>query len=399
MKKIVLSNGLTLITYKKQSKSVTIEISVNVGSNNEHKNIRGISHFIEHMLFEGTKKRTANQIVNTIESKGGEINAATTHERTFYYVKIPKKHFDIALNVISDIIQNPVFDNNTIEKERQVILSEVDLIKDEPTFYQWFFFLNTLFEKHPVKNPICGTRKTVSKINKTNLSNFHKKYYIPNNMIITVIGDIKNLIHKVKNEFSFKKKKIQKRNMPFEPIQTKSKQKIEKRPTNQSYFILGYKTVPRIDKDSYVLDVIRSILGRGQSGKLFDEIRTKRGLGYSVGVEHQPSKTYGVFAIHASIDKKNIPEVKSIIFEEVQKLKNITPKELDEAKTFLEGEFILNSEDSQKLANQLSFWQTIKDVTEFNNYLPKIRKVTSADITRVSEKYFKNPTITIIKQK
>lgn len=398
MKKIVLDNGLTVLLERKPLKSATIEVSVNVGSNNENKKIFGISHFIEHMLFEGTKNRTANQLVNAIESKGGEINAATTHDRTFYYTKIPRKHFNTALNIISDIIQNPVFNKKIIEKERQVILSEVDLVMDEPNFYQWFFFLKNLFKKHPARNPTYGTRKTVSKLNQNNLSKFYNEYYVPNNMIITIVGDIKDPIKKIKKLFSFKNKKIPKIKLIIEPKQIKSDKKIEKRPINQSYIILGYKTPPRVNKDTYALDIMRSVLGRGQSGKLFNEIRTKRGLGYSVGVEHQPGKNCGFFAIHVSTDKKNIPKVKSIILTEIKKLNNLTSKELKEAKTFLEGEFILDSEDPQKLANQLSFWQTMKNANEFNKYLSKMRKVTIKDIKRVLNKYFKNHTLTILQQ-
>ncbi len=399
MRKVILPNGLTVILEKKPLKTVTIEIAVKAGSNNEDPKKGGVAHFVEHMLSEGTEKRTANQIVNEIESKGGEINAATTHDRTFYYVKIPKKHFNIALDVLSDIIQNPIFDNKIIEKERQVILSEVDLVMDEPIFYQWFFFLKTLYKKHPTKNPIYGSRETVSKLSREDLVEFYNKYYIPNNMIISIVGDVKVVIPKIKKYFKFKKKNLPKTKIIIEPKQLKSKQKIERRPINQSYLILGYKTVPRSHKDSYVLDVIKSILGRGQSGKLFNEIRTKRGLGYDVGVEHQPSIDYGFFAIHVSTDKKNISKVKSIILTEIKKLQNITSKELKEAKTFLEGEFILNSEDSQKLANQLNFWQIIKNAEEFTKYISKIKKVSLNDIKKVVNKYFKNYTLTIIQQK
>ncbi len=399
MKITKLPNGLTVITEKKPLNSITIEVAVKVGSNDESKELFGISHFVEHMLFEGTKKRTANEIANQIESKGGDINAATAHDRTMYSIKIPNKHANLALDVLSDLIHNPVFDEKKIEKERQVILSEVDLVMDEPTYYQWFFFLNNLYQKHPTKNPIYGTRKTVSKLKRKDMVEFHNKYYSPQNMIISIVGDTTRITQKIKKYFNFKKRPLARKIQINEPKQTKPKQKTEKRPVNQSYLILGYKTVPRNHKHAYVLDVIKAVLGRGQSGKLFNEIRTKRGLGYDVGAEHEPSIDHGFFATHVSTDKKNISEVKSIILTEIKNLQNLTEKELKQAKTFLEGEFILNSEDSQKLANLMNFWQLSKDAKLINTYIKKIKKVTINDIKQVVDIYFKNHTTTIIQQK
>ncbi|MFH1332062.1 MAG: pitrilysin family protein, partial [archaeon] len=154
MKKTTLSNGITLITEKRSTKSVTIQVTVKAGSNHENEKIAGISHFIEHMLFEGTKNRTAIELANEIESIGGEINAATSTERTLYYVTVLKKYFDKAVDVLADLIQNPLFEEKAIEKERNVVLDEVNLVMDDPKRYQWVLFQRTLYKKHPARNPI-----------------------------------------------------------------------------------------------------------------------------------------------------------------------------------------------------------------------------------------------------
>src|SRR3989338_232969 len=194
MKKTTLKNGLTLIEEKKDTDSVSIVITVKTGSNNESKNIFGISHFIEHMLFEGTVNRASSTIIgNEIERLGGDLNAYTTNERTCFYVKVPKKHFDIALEIASDIMQHPLFDNKMIEKERSVILKEINMVTDEPRFHQWVLFSKTLFKKHSAKNPTYGTVKAVKRISRQDLVSYYKKYYVPNNMVISVVGSVNNV--------------------------------------------------------------------------------------------------------------------------------------------------------------------------------------------------------------
>ena len=184
-----------------------------------------------------------------------------------------------------------------------------------------------------------------------------------------------------------------------EPRQKKPMIKIEKKKILSSYIVLGYKTPTRLQKESYVLDVIRAVLGRGQSGKLFNEIRAKRGLAYDVGVQHEPSTDYGFFAVYLGTDKKNISIAKKIILEEFSKLKNISEKDLKEAKDYLEGEFLMQNEDNFHMADKLAFWELIKDASLAKEYLKKVKKVKKEDIARVVNKYLnKNYTMAVIKQ-
>lgn len=402
MEKFELKNGLTIIIEKKPIETTTIQATVKVGSNNENKKINGISHFIEHMLFEGTKKRPNSQIIsNEIESLGGELNAYTCNERTCFYIRVPKKHFDKALDITADILQNPLFNEKNIEKERKIILKEIDLHKDEPRFHQWILFTKTLFKKHPAKLPTYGTVEAVKRITRKDLLNYYHKYYVPNNTIILVVGNFnKNIVNKIKNQFkNLKPKKLSKTKKIKEPKQNKIEIKKEKRKILSSYMVMGYKTPPRKNKDSYVLDVIRSILGRGQSGKIFDEIRNKRGLAYEVGVHHDPSINYGFFAVYLNTDKKNIKKIIQLIIKEFENLKNLTSKELKEAKGFLIGQHILENEDPKELADELSYWESIKDAELLNKYIKEINKINKKDILRVANKYLtKNYTLAMIEQ-
>jgi predicted Zn-dependent peptidase len=402
MKKYILKNGLTVILEKKPTETVTIQVTVKTGSNNEEPSINGISHFIEHMVFEGTKNRIDSRVIsNEIESLGGELNAYTSNERTSFYIKIPKKHVKKALDIISDIIQNPIFKEEKIEKERRIILKEINLHKDEPRFHQWVLFAGALFKGHPAGQPPYGTVQAVKAIKKKDILDYYHKHYLPNNMIISVVGDFSGVLHhQIEKKFrNFKAKKPIIMSRIPDPKENKITIAKEKRKTLSSYMVLGYKTPPRKAHDSYVLDVIHSILGKGQSGRIFDEIRNKRGLAYEVGVHHDPNRGYGFFAVYLNTDKRNIKKIIRIILNEFTNLKNLTQKEIKEAKGFLEGQHILDNEDTKNLADEFGFWQSVNDAQLQKNYLKKIRKVTKKEILKVAKKYLnKNYTLVIIEQ-
>jgi len=399
MKRYTLNNGLKIIESQRKSDIVTIQATVRVGSNNETPRIAGISHFVEHTVFEATKNRDSATIANSIEGLGGDISAFTSNEVTCFYIKIIKKHVGIALDIISDILINPTFEKKLIEKERKIILSEINMVQDQPRHYQWILFCKTLFQKFPAKNPVYGTVEAVKSISQKDLVDYHKKYYTAPNTILSVVGDIPNLKGKISKYFG--KMNNSKINIKFkeEKLNKFGKNK-EKRNINQSYVVLGYKTSKRNEFDSYVLDVIRAVLGRGLSGKLFRTIRTEKGLAYDVGIYHDPNVDYGVFAAYFSTNKKNIENCIKLTLEEFQKLKNITDTELVEAKQFLEGDFLLDEEDSQALANNLGAWELASKAEDCEDYINKIKKITKKDVIRVVDRYLnKNYSLAIIEQK
>jgi len=399
MKKFILKNGLTVLLKQRPTKSVAIEVTVRVGSNNEPKELKGISHFIEHMLFEGTKTRDAQQIANEIESVGGDINALTSGERTSYYIVILYKYFDLALNVLADIIQNPLFEEKALKKERNVILDEINLTHDDPKIHQWILFQKNIFKKHPCKNPVYGNVETIKKMKRADLIDFYAKYYTPNNTIISVVGNVtEDIIKKIENVFTFPKKSLPKKEKVTEPKQLKPFEFIETRKISQSYMVFGYKAVPRSHPDSFIFDAIKAILGRGQSSKLFNEIRTKRGLAYSVGFHYESGFDYGWVAVYVGTDKKNIERIKKIILKEINSLKELSDNDLKEAINFIEGDFLLSNEDNHSYGDTISEWAVSYKPELMENYLENIKKVKKKDIKRVINSYFKNPTIIIIKQ-
>lgn len=401
MQKIVLDNGLTLLVEKRPGKSLVIELMIKVGSVNEKLNEKGISHLIEHLLFEGTDKRKSNwDISNEIEKIGGEFNAYTSSERTCIYIKVLNKHFKKALDVISDIIKNSKFKQEDIEKEKEIIMKEINMVNDDPRYYQWTLLQSQLFENHPVKFPTYGDRKVIKKIKREEIIKFFKEKYVADNMVLSVVGDVKkDWIDQIKKSFDLKSgKKIAKVKVT-EPKQIRNKIKKEHRTISNTYAVMGFKTVKRDHKDSYVLDIIDAILGRGQSGRLFNEIRTKRGLAYDVGSENISEPSYGYFAIYVGLDKDKLNLAKKIILDYIKKLENVSDQELKEAKSYIEGNYYLDLEDNQKLADQMLYWEQCKDAKLMKDFIKNIKTVTKQDIKRVINKYFKYYTMAVLYDK
>ena len=402
MEKYRLKNGITILFEKNSSKSVAVEIMFRVGSNYETAKEAGISHYLEHMLFEGTKKRKSSmEIANEIEKYGGEFNAYTIGDRTAYYIRIISSKFSKALEILSDMVINPVFDAKIMEKEKKVILREINMVTDDPRQHQWIMFQKNLFSRHPVRNPTYGSEKTVSSITRKMLFDYYRKHYSPDNMVVSVVGNVSNPKKEIEKYFGIMKPiDVKAREDVNESVEEKPRKFTERRKINNSYMVLGYKTVPRLHKDSYVLDIIRGILGRGQSGWMFDEIRTKRGLAYQVGVVVEHEKDYGYFAAFCGLDRKKIGKAKEIILGQFRRLEKVSRKELEEAKTYIEGNHALIYEDNHERADELAYYHTIKDAALADKYIKEIRNVSVKDVRRVTKKYLnKNYTLVAIEQK
>ncbi|MBI2575715.1 insulinase family protein [Candidatus Woesearchaeota archaeon] len=389
MERIVLPRGLRIIGLRKPTDSVTLQVTISVGSDFEDKNNNGISHFIEHMLFEGTPSRKdARAITNEIESLGGEINAFTSNERTCYYIKVPKEHFAKALGILADIVQHPLFQPGFLEKERKVILREISLYHDEPRSFQWVLFQRALFGNHPAGFPTYGTNASVAGLSRAQLFQFYQAQYAANQAIIACVGDYpQGALASIEGSFRELGKRKASTKIVGAPHGGNRDRIVEKRPINHAYLVYGCKTPDRLHPDSYVLDVIRSILGRGQSGMIFEEIRNKRGLAYDVGVHHEAGRAYGFFAAYLNTLRKNVPLALKLIRQEFEKLKDTNGKDLEEAKGYITGQLTLDHEDTHRLADALGFWEHVNDARLEEEYLKKINGVSAADVRRAAKQY------------
>ncbi|MBT4604420.1 insulinase family protein [archaeon] len=404
MKKHVLPSGITLLYEHKRGRSVSIQIMVGVGSNDEKAGQKGIAHMVEHLVFEGTNKRSRAKIIaNEIESLGGDFNAYTTNWRTSYYIKVLNKHLPKAINILADILQNSIFRDEDFQRERKVVLKEIDMFFDDPKSSGWLELEKSLFKKNNCKCPSYGKKEDIKKFNRNKVYEFYKKNYIAQNLTIAISGDVskyKQLVQKAFKEFP--KGKPSKRPKVLETPLKRSFKKTRKKDYSSSYLLRGYPVVPRSHKDSYTLDIIAAILGKGQSGKLFSEIRGKRGLAYDIGIEHSAEVDFGYVVVFASASKKHLKEVQKLIQLEINKLQDsshTTLKDLKDAKTYLEGDFLMDLDDPQKITDGLLFWQDIGQAKDMSQYIKKIKQVTLSDIKRVAKKYLRNHGTMILEGK
>lgn len=401
MERFRLQNGMTLLYQKTNTNSTTVNVLVKTGSNNEPNDISGISHFIEHMLFEGTKKRPSSRLIaNEIEKLGGIFNAYTSGEVTCYYAKVMNKDIEKAFEILSDMALNPLFEDKIIDKERKVIMKELHMVIDDPRFYQWRLFQQELFKGHPAANPTLGTEASLKSMSRNKIMDYYKKYYSADKMIISVAGSVNGINLMTEKYFSGLRQNSSK--LPSHPKIPKQSLsvKTEKRKILSSYWIIGYKTPPRSSRESYALDIIAAILGRGQSGKMFDEIRNKKGLAYEVGVNHEPSKEQGYFAVYASTDKANAEKGRKIALKVINAVGKTTEKELEEATTYIEGRHAIEMDETDKFADRLAYWEFISRGEDALHYMENIRKVTLADVKNATAKYLnENYTMVILEPK
>lgn len=391
--KITLDNGITVMYERRMTESVAIEILVRVGSDFENDDNRGISHFVEHMVFEGTKSRDARDLAEEIESTGGEINAATYQDKTSYYVVVPRKHFIRALNVLADILINPLFESEKIEKEKRVTLDELTMLEDDPLHFSFKNFMLTLFEKLPARYLSYGTRGTVLRLTKEQVLNYFREHYVGKNIIISIAGDVQNPFNAVKKFFGEMPKGTRSfAQLPKEPEQKKQKIKRFKRDTQHAYVVHGFKAARILDKDYYTLEVIKAILAKGQSSRLFNEARTKRGLCYVISAVNEANMHCGFFAVFFTCEKTNVGKVLKIVEDELA-LNGLDKKELRNAKDFLIGSFLIANERTKDRAEENAFWHLFNKKPSF--YIRGVRRVSVRDVKMCIRKYFKKHTTII----
>ena len=401
MQKIILPNKLTILVVKRPTESITIQATIKVGSNHETEKTRGISHFIEHLLFEGTSSRSAQEIASAIESKGGDFGAFTSNTRTAYYIKLLHKHFPTAITILADMLTSPAFKKDIIERERNIVLSELRMRQDEPRSYQWELLQSTMFTKHPAKFPVIGYEKTINSFTQKQFLEFFHTHYTPSNIILTVVGNYTpRHIESLKRTFS----KLTPTPHPApkavkEPPQTANRKKAITKDINHSYLAIGFHTIPTSHPDAPIFDVIDAILGRPLSGRLFRQIRQATSLCYDIGSHYDDETDYGFFAVYLSTQKKNLEKARSLLLKQVQNVDNISSKELLEVKSYIEGDLLLTLEDTQKYADELAFSYYTNSTTNIQTYIKSIKVVTKADITRVKKQYLKYYTEALIQGK
>ena len=352
MFEILKINGLTTIfSPLKNFSTAALGIFIKVGARHEKNCLKGIAHFTEHMLFKGTKSNSYRGIKREIEGRGGMLNGYTSQEVTAYYAQFLKKNLRITLDILIDMVMNPLFEPKEIKKERGVILEEIKMYNDLPHFRALSLLDKILWENHPLGEDVIGRFNTVKIIKRNDFKKFKQDYYLPSRMVVCCVGDfscnrVVDLIKGVIKDSSSRSAPLPSVvPAPFKKI----KVIVENKHLDQTHLCIGFRAISYKSKHRFVAELIHIIMGANMSSRLFEEIREKRGLCYDISTELKKYKDSGAFVIHVGLDKKNIKTTFRCIIRELAKIKNnlVVAKELERAKDYLIGQTAMNLERPQ----------------------------------------------------
>jgi len=395
-KKTTLKNGLRIITVpQKTTQALTVLVLVGTGSKYENKKISGISHFLEHMYFKGTKKRPSFlEVAETLDKIGGIYNAFTGEDFTGYFAKVAAPHFEMALDWVSDIYLNSLLSDEEIRKEKGVIVEEINMFYDHPMSYIGVLWSELLYGDQPAGWFVAGTKESVAGIDRQKMVDYMKKQYVASNTVICLSGNINQslAVEKVKKYFSkisdqkpFLKQKVVEK-------QTKPAFLLNFRETDQTHVCFGARTYNMFHPQRYVLEVLSLILGGMMSSRLFSEIREKLGLAYYIKTDSVSDPDTGFLVTQAGIDNKNIEKAISIILREYKKISQIkvSAGELKKAKDCIKGRASLELESSDARASFYATQELLeKRILTQEEIFKKIDKVSANDIVKVARDIFK----------
>ncbi|MDD5518047.1 MAG: pitrilysin family protein [Candidatus Omnitrophica bacterium] len=400
-RKRALDNGLKIITHKMpERQSVALGIWIKVGGRFENSGNKGTSHFLEHILFKGTKNYSCRRLKESIEGIGGSLNGFTSEECTCYLVKVPASHCNTGLKVLTEMVVNPTLPPKEIEKEKTVILEELKMYKDLPQSYVYELLDNLLWPRQPLGEPIIGTVESVKSVNRERLSDFKRKYYTASNIVVSACGnlDTDKLEQDVERAFSgFKQDKSnifpaakEKQSAPALTILNKD--------TEQTHMALGFRSFKREHPLKHALGMLHIVLGANMSSRLFNELREKRGLAYEIGTVVRRFQDTGAFIVHAGIDNKKVPEAIKLILGELRKSGDalISNGEFKRAKEFYTGQLKLALEDT--LDHMLWIGETtlMSDKTfSLDKIITEVNRVEKSAIRAVARKIFRDANINL----
>ena len=397
LNKIILKNGLRIITIPmKESLTTTVLILVEAGSKYETKEINGISHFLEHMCFKGTEKRPKSiDISSELDAIGANYNAFTSMEYTGYYAKSQPKHFAEILDVVSDIYLHQIFDASEIEKEKGVIIEEINMYEDLSMRRVQELFTFLLYGDQPAGWDIAGKKEVIKKLSRENFLKYRNDHYLANSTLVVVSGKIdeNEAIGKIEKVFSSisAAEKVQK--IKTKEFQEKSEVLLRHKKSDQTHLILGVRACDIFDKRKYALQVLADILGGGMSSRLFQKIREEMGAAYYVRAEADLFTDHGYLAASAGVDNQRAEEVIGAILGEFGKIigNGVGKKELQRAKDHLIGQLVINLESSDELASFYGGQEILtKETISPKNLAKKIQAVKAEEIAEIANDTFKN---------
>ena len=398
-----LDNGQTVIIKEVHDNPiVTIDTWIKTGSINENDKNNGVAHFLEHLFFKGTTKHPTGEFDRILESKGAQTNAATSKDFTHYYITLPSKYFETAIDLHADMLMNPLIPRKELEKERKVVIEEIAKTNDNPENKLYENMVQSFYINHPYKRKVIGKKEIIENISREEIFNFYNSWYNPSNMITVVVGDIDTTqaLDLIKKNFNrpeaknCKNPKYKSDKNIEKQIEITAKDKVK-----NGYMLIGFRGVPQENRaDSYALDVLATILGDGRTSKLYQAVKEQKQLAYSISAGHASMKDDSLVFVRANFTPENKDKVKKAIFDEITKVRNgnIDEQEISTAKNIIERDTFYARESTSNIANELGYTTLVYgDAKYYDEYIDNIKKVTKADLIRVAKKYL-NPNHAVI---
>ena len=395
-----LSNGLTVITEQMQHiRSASIGIWLQTGSRDEDQEWNGISHFIEHMVFKGTKHRSAEEIARQVDSIGGNMDAFTAKECICFNVKVLDEHVPTALDILSDLVLNPVFDATDIARERGVIMEEIKMDEDNPDYLVHEIFTQNFWKGHPLGRPILGTKETVKRFERDSVLDAYAHRFAPGNIIVSAAGNLNHdqFVELVKAKFEHMKPMSN----GFHSQEPKTFSRIilrNKKALEQVQLCIGVPAHPIAHEKRHAGYILSTVLGGGMSSRLFQNIRERQGLAYSIYSDLNPYRDTGCLAVYAGTSLTSAAKVVQSVVQEFRKLKSdpVPEEELRRAKAQLKGSLMLSLESStsrmSNLARQEMYFDRFYDLDEL---IERIEAVTVEDLANLANEFFRPESVAV----
>ena len=404
MSKTTLPSGLRIVTEEVSTvRSAAVGIWVNVGSRDETPSVAGASHFLEHLLFKGTKRRNAMEISSSIEAVGGEMNAFTGKEYTCFYARVIDTDLPLAIDVVSDLITSSIIKSEDVDSERNVVLEEIAMRDDDPSDLVHDLFLETFYGDTPLGRPILGTIDSMKSMSRNSVFNYYKKRYQPEDLVVAVAGNIKH-----KNVAKMVEQALSKDgflDVPDKEFHTRAASKskvtghhkvgIIERKSEQAHLLMGVEGVDRNDERRFALSILASALGGGMSSRLFQEIREKRGLAYSVYAYVQQFAGSGSLAFYAGCHPSKAVEVTQIIRDVTHDVaaNGLTDEEIRRAKGAVSGSLVLSQEDTGSRMSRIGKSELVYgSIMGFDEILKRIELVTPDEIRALASGILPRPS-------